>query len=243
MTCQGEGGIEIYLEPVLAAPRLVLLGHTPVVQSLARLGPSSGSRSSSDPPRYRPICFPPGVRVTSDIAGGARRRRRDHVVVVGTMGAGDEEALAAAAVERRRVRRLVASRKKAHYLIDYVARDGVAAERLARVKFPAGLDLGGMSASEIALSVLAEIVQRRYAKPNADARPRRRAEPTPHLCGAAAHRGSTAVPPWRVDPVCGMPVDTTTARYTIVGGRPHHLLLLPRTAGRRTCVARRSPAT
>ena len=42
MTCQGEGGIEIYLEPVLAAPRLVLLGHTPVVQSLARLGTELG---------------------------------------------------------------------------------------------------------------------------------------------------------------------------------------------------------
>ena len=38
MTCQGEGGVEIYLEPVLAAPRLVVLGHTPVAQSLERIG-------------------------------------------------------------------------------------------------------------------------------------------------------------------------------------------------------------
>ncbi len=42
MTCQGEGGVEIYLEPVLAAPRLVVLGHTPVAQSLARMGSELG---------------------------------------------------------------------------------------------------------------------------------------------------------------------------------------------------------
>src|SRR5690349_12735879 len=166
MTCQGEGGIEIYLEPVLAAPRLVLLGHTPVVQSLARLGAELGFEVIIGSAAVPPDLFPPGVRVTTDISVALAGADATTFVVVGTMGAGDEAALAAAAASAAPYVGLVASRKKARYLIDYVRAEGVGADRLARVKFPAGLDLGGMSASEIALSVLAEIVQRRYAKPN-----------------------------------------------------------------------------
>ena len=219
MTCQGEGGIEIYLEPVLAAPRLVLLGHTPVVQSLARQGAELGFEVVVGSAALPADLFPPGIRLTSDITAAVARADDSTFVVVGTMGAGDEEALAAAAASDAAYIGLVASRKKAHYLIDYVAATGIGADRLARVKFPAGLDLGGMSASEIALSVLAEIVQRRYRKPNATlavtAAPHSVDEPTP-LTRRTGPR--TAVPAMAVDPVCGMPVDTTTARHTIVEG-------------------------
>ena len=97
MTCQGEGGIEIYLEPVLASPRLVLLGHTPVVQSLARLGTELGFEVVVGTAAVAPDAFPVGVRVSSDIAGALAGADATTWVVVGTMGAGDEEALGAAA--------------------------------------------------------------------------------------------------------------------------------------------------
>ena len=215
MTCQGEGGIEIYLEPVLAAPRLVLLGHTPVVQSLARLGAELGFEVIVGSAAVPPDQFTPGARVTSEMADALAGADATTFVVVGTMGAGDEAALAAAASSDAPYVGLVASRKKARYLIDYVRAEGVPAERLDRVKFPAGLDLGGMSASEIALSVLAEIVQRRYAKPNAGTLPVAPGSPTP-LARATGPR--TAAPSLARDPICGMPVDTATARHTVVEG-------------------------
>jgi len=211
MTCQSEGGIEIYLEPVLAAPRLVLLGHTPVVQSLARLGTELGFEVVVASPAVPGDLFPTGVRLSSDIAGALAGAGATTSVVVGTMGAGDEEALAAAASSDAGYIGLVASRKKARYLIDYVRANGVPAERLARVKYPAGLDLGGMSAAEIALSVLAEIVQRRYGKGVGS----EVASPQP----LALRRGAGARPaPFPIDPVCGMPVDPATARHTLVEG-------------------------
>ena len=217
MTCQGEGGIEIYLEPVLAAPRLVLLGHTPVVQSLARLGAELGFEVIVGSAAVPPELFPPGVRVTTDVPTALAGADAMTYVVVGTMGAGDEAALAAAAASEAPYVGLVASRKKARFLIDYVRADGVAADRLARVKFPAGLDLGGMSASEIALSVLAEIIQRRYAKPNVGSSPPSAASsaPTPLQRNEGAR---TAAPAMARDPICGMPVDTATAGYTVVEG-------------------------
>jgi xanthine dehydrogenase accessory factor len=209
MTCQSEGGIEIYLEPVLAAPRLVLLGHTPVVQSLARLGTELGFEVVVASPAVPADLFPTGVRVSSDIADALARADATTSVVVGTMGAGDEEALTAAASSDAAYIGLVASRKKARYLIDFVASSGVPAERLARVKYPAGLDLGGMGAAEIALSVLAEIVQRRYGKEV-------RSDP-PAVQPLGLRRGTGARPnELPIDPVCGMPVDPGTARHTLV---------------------------
>ena len=217
MTCQGEGGIEIYLEPVLAAPRLVLLGHTPVVQSLARLGAELGFEVIVASAAVPADLFPAGVRVTTDIPAALAGADATTYVVVGTMGAGDEAALAAAAVSEAPYVGLVASRKKARYLIDFVRAEGVAAERLARVKFPAGLDLGGMSASEIALSILAEIVQRRYGKPNAGSPSTAAAgdAPTPLQRGGGPRPAAQAM---ARDPICGMPVDTATARHTVVEG-------------------------
>jgi xanthine dehydrogenase accessory factor len=213
MTCQGEGGIEIYLEPVLAAPRLVLLGHTPVVQSLARLGAELGFEVVVGSAAVPPDLFPPGVRVTTEMPAALAGADATTFVVVGTMGAGDESALAAAASTDASYIGLVASRRKARYLIDYVRAEGVPAERLERVKFPAGLDLGGMSASEIALSILAEIVHRRYAKPNAGPQPADAPGSPTQLTRGGGSR--SAAPAMARDPFCGMPVDTTTARHTI----------------------------
>jgi len=174
MTCQGEGGVEIYLEPMMPAPRLCVLGDTPVAHMLLDLAGAIGHVCVAEP-------------------------NEADAVVVATMGVGDEDALAAAAASRAPYVGLVASRRKARFLFDYARASGVPDERLARVKAPAGLDLGGMTPGEIALSILAEIVQRRcHADP------------------------SVAVLPQydkAVDPVCGMTVDRATAKHTLdIGG-------------------------
>jgi xanthine dehydrogenase accessory factor len=238
MTCQGEGGIEIYLEPVLAAPRLVLLGHTPVVQSLARLGAELGFEVIVGSAAVPADLFPPGVRVMGDLPAALAGADATTFVVVGTMGAGDEAALAAAATSDAPYVGLVASRKKARYLIDYVGAEGVAADRLERVKFPAGLDLGGMSASEIALSVLAEIVQRRYAKPNVGSSSPASAAPTSLQRGGGSRPATQAM---ARDPICGMPVDTSTARYTVVEGDQTFYFCCP--GCRATYLRRRAEST
>ncbi|HWJ22712.1 MAG TPA: XdhC family protein [Gemmatimonadaceae bacterium] len=236
MTCQGEGGVEIYLEPVLAAPRLVVLGHTPVAQSLARIGAELGFDVVVASPGAQAEAFPPDARVAENVEAALAAADASTFVVIATMGAGDEEALAAAAASDADYVGLVASRKKGRALVDYVhSSGGASAERLARVKYPAGLDLGGMRAPEIALSIVAEIVERRNAGvggrgsgvgevprdvpsgvvPTPDPRP-------PTRPSAAAERRpprALSIAPFPVDPVCGMPVNPAEARHTLtVGG-------------------------
>ncbi|HEY7233265.1 MAG TPA: XdhC family protein [Gemmatimonadaceae bacterium] len=200
MTCQGEGGLEIYLEPMLPAPRLCVLGETPVAQALRSLAGEVG-------------------HVTVAIPNDA------DAVVVATMGVGDEDALAAAASSGAAYVGLVASRKKARFLFDYLRACGVPNESLERVKAPAGLDLGGMTAGEIALSILAEIVQRRHT---ADRHPAERSdEGSAFATGDEGARAPTARASSdersAVDPICGMTVDRATAKHTLeFGGETYY---------------------
>ncbi len=92
----------------------------------------------------------------------------------------------------------MASRKRAASVLGYLRDRGVADEALARVHAPAGLDLGHVSTEEIAVAVLAEIVQLRAAGRLAPATP----------APAARHE--------EIDPVCGMTVDVADARYRTV---------------------------
>jgi xanthine dehydrogenase accessory factor len=185
MTCQGEGGVEIYLEPMTPAPRLCVLGDTPVARTLLDLASAIGHECVAEP-------------------------NEADAVVVATMGVGDEDALAAAAASSASYVGLVASRKKARFLFDYARASSVPDERLARVKAPAGLDLGGMTPGEIALSILAEIVQRRCHPEQSEISTRRTRDPSI----AALAQDDKAV-----DPVCGMSVERATAKHTLeIGG-------------------------
>lgn len=186
MTCQGEGGVEIYLEPISPAPRLCVLGETPVARVLRDLAGAIGYVNTASP-------------------------NEADALVVATMGVGDEDALAAAAASSTASYvGLVASRKKAQFLFDYVRATGVPNEQLERVKAPAGLDLGGMSPGEIALSILAEIVQRRY-HPERDGKSRSIA-----ALGMTAEVAAPARDDRRaIDPVCGMTVDKAAVKHTL----------------------------
>jgi xanthine dehydrogenase accessory factor len=246
MTCLGEGGVEIFLEPVLAAPRLAVLGATPAARSLVRMGAELGFHVVVAPPGASAEELPTGARVVADVATALADADGHTWVVVATMGSGDEEALTAAAASEAGYVGLIASRTKARHLLEFARASGVAAERLDRVKFPAGLDLGGMSAPEIALSVLAEIVQRRYAEREREGSGARKSAPdvarrappdtestaipapSSHPMPApgvvptppdVAHRpASRPAAPFPLDPVCGMPVNPAEARHTLVVG-------------------------
>jgi xanthine dehydrogenase accessory factor len=93
---------------------------------------------------------------------------------------------------------LVASRRRAGVIVERLRHRGVSADRLSRLHAPAGLDIGAATPAEIAVSILAEIIQHhRTAKP---------AEPEEVLVSAA-------VPTAATDPICGMLVEIATARH------------------------------
>lgn len=222
MVCQGEGAVDVYLEPVLPAPVLAVLGSTPVAAALARLAPAIGLQAVA----LDPTAFPAGdggLRQLRDRLEASCGGERQRFLVVATMGDGDEEALEASVADAAAAYiGLVASPKKAESLFAYLRARGVEATAIARVKAPAGLDLGAVTPDEIALSIAAEIVSlRRSARAESEA-PR---ESAARLVESPAALGTQSpVPESTTDPVCGMAVDPATARHSVslADGRTFH---------------------
>jgi xanthine dehydrogenase accessory factor len=186
MPCHSGGTMEIYVEPVLPKPHLLLVGRGPVVETLAKLGEAMNfTVALSEDPGGAAL----GLRVTPR-----------SFVVVATHGTFDEEALEQVLRSEAGYVSLVASRKRAGAVIEALRARGVRADLLDRLKAPAGLDIGAVSPEEIAVSILAEIIQ--------VSRSQKSKEPV-----------ETA--PEARDPVCGMPVVIATAQYrSEVSGKP-----------------------
>ena len=156
--CASEGAVEVLIEPQLGAPRLAVVGDSPAARTLVRLAAEIGWRTGDDP-------------ADAD------------AVVVATMGRGDEEALERALASGAGYVGLVASAKRAGVELAALRERGLDEETLARVRSPAGLDLGPLTQPDIAVAVLAELVAWRHQR---------------------APVG--ALPLEAVDPVCGMTV-------------------------------------
>jgi xanthine dehydrogenase accessory factor len=183
MSCQSEGALQIYVEPVVPALDLVVVGTSPMTRTLAELSAALGWTAR--------------VIAADDFSAADVTERS--IVVVASQGHGDEEAVALAVSAAPLFVGLVASRKRGEALLDYLAERGVPRHLLDRVRTPVGLDLGRTSHQEIAVSVLAELVQRRAAGELASSTP-----------GA-----STTVPVEVTDPVCGMTVTADAAHFPV----------------------------
>jgi xanthine dehydrogenase accessory factor len=180
IACQSEGALEVYIEPVLPAPHLIVVGRSPMAHTLTDLARVLGWRAE--------------LRDWAEFGAGAVTERS--MVVVATQGHGDEEAIEQAVAARPAYVGLVGSRKRGTAVLGYLAERGVPQEQLDRVEVPAGLDLGPTTHSEIAVSILAELVRLRAAGQ------------IPVVPAATPARTETTE---AIDPVCGMTVAASPA--------------------------------
>ena len=183
ISCQSEGALEVYIEPIAPVPSLIVVGRSPMAQTLAELARGVGWQAR----------LIPGEAFT---AADADERS---MIVVATQGHGDEEAVQQAVAARPAYIGLVGSRRRGATVLGYLADRGVPRDQLDRVKVPAGLDLGPTSHQEIAVAILAELVQAR-------------------ACGTLTRPGEagpTAAGTDTVDPVCGMTVTAGPAAYPL----------------------------
>jgi xanthine dehydrogenase accessory factor len=159
--CPSKGTMDIFVEPVLPHPSLVILGASPVAMSLAAQARQLGYHVTLATPSADLVVIPDTDTLVDGYALGELTQTR-RFIVVSTQGKGDEAALRAAVAIDAEYHAFVGSRRKMTVLHDKLVAAGVAPEALDRVKAPAGLDLGAITPEEIAMSILAEItVERR----------------------------------------------------------------------------------
>jgi xanthine dehydrogenase accessory factor len=194
MTCHSGGTLEVYVEPYLPKPLLVLVGQGPVVEALTTLGRAAD---------YSIVALRHDVVPAELVRLGLTRRA---AVVVATHADFDEDVLDTVLRTEAGYVSLVASRRRAGVILERLAQRGVAPARLGRLKAPAGLDIGAVTPGEIAISILAELIQRHRDEKSATV------ETESGLAPVALTEAQ--------DPICGMLVQVATARYrSEVAGR------------------------
>ncbi|HVB98490.1 MAG TPA: XdhC family protein [Candidatus Dormibacteraeota bacterium] len=211
MTCASEGAIDVYVEPFLRPRRLIIVGATPVAEALARLARSMDYDvarvvNRSEVHDIEPEAMSRGMSVVpldgldtflkEGSAAGA-----DRAAVVASQGHYDEQALELILKYGLPYVGLVASRKRGQ-AVQALLKESAGAG-VETIRIPAGIDLGARTPSEVALSIIAEIVQSHPGGVPAKAVEAPRAEPS----AAPATTSAT-------DPVCGMQVEIATADHT-----------------------------
>ncbi len=181
IACQSEGALEIYIEPVLPVPHLVIVGSSPMAHTLAELG--------------RALDWLVELVDPAEFGSAPRPADERSMVIVATQGHGDEDMVERAVALRPAYLGLVASRRRGEAVLGYLADRGLPREQLDRVRAPAGLDLGKTTHEEMAVAILAELVQLRAS----GALGGERAVPGPRP-GRGLPLAQAA------DPVCGMTV-------------------------------------
>ena len=178
ISCQSEGALEVYIEPVLPVPHLVVIGRSPMAQTLVDLARALGWRA--------------------DLIDGADFTSADadvqSLVVVATQGHNDEGVLESAVAARPAYLGLVGSRKRGAAVLGYLADRGLPKADLDRVRVPAGLDLGSTLHPEIAVAILAELVQLRAAGALATDAAVPAVESTDPICGMTVTAGPEGLP-------------------------------------------------
>jgi len=203
MTCHSGGSVDIYIEPVLPPRRLLIFGLSPAARALAVLAKAVGYAVEVADPAANRADFPEADRLFNgpdapELLSSSKASRARLAAVVATMGERDEEAILTALAAEPAYIGVVASRKRfAQIRASLIAR-GVSDSSLKRIKNPAGLDIGARTPEEVAVSILAEIVQLRAER-----------EKQNEL--ADVDRSSDEEE--QRDPICGMTVAVATAQH------------------------------
>lgn len=194
MSCTSGGILDIYMEPHLPQPQLVLVGDSPVIAALSRLAGV--------------LDYAVTQLNSADLSKVLINERT--YVLVASHGQYDEEALEQALRSPAVYVGMVGSHRRAEACREYLRTSGLAEQQIERLKAPAGLDVGAVTPEEIAASILAELVEVRRRGPLVNQEQTRFASEE-HLKGKEAiieHEPETAI-----DPVCGMIVEIATARH------------------------------
>jgi len=200
MSCTSGGILDIYMEPHLPQPQLLLIGDSPVNAALEQLA--------------RVLDFTVIQIDTADLNNIHIDERTS--ILVATHGQYDEDALEQVLRSPAAYVGMVGSRRRSEACREYLRASGLTEQQIERLKAPAGLDIGAVTPQEIAGSILAELVQVHRRGPIVNQ------ELFRFTAGKQLESGQNMIesmPETAIDPVCGMIVEIASARHksTLVG--------------------------
>lgn len=200
MTCQSGGAVDLFIEPVLPKPQLVIFGTSHIAMALAKIGRAMDYKVTAVHPQNDASDYGHLEGLTIAHSFGKEDVSENTYLIVCTQGHGDELALEMAIQTGNDYISFVSSRKKAHAIFNTLRSRGITFDQLKKIKTPAGLDIQAKLPEEVAISILAEIIK--------DIRePLAKASTTEML--------ATDIADYYINPVCQIPVHKPTAKHVL----------------------------
>jgi len=227
MTCHSGGTLDIFIDPIIPRPVLLIIGASPTAQALSTLAQKVGFSVTAAFPGADRELFPDAERIIDGLDVTEHLPCKPSFVVVATQGKRDEQGLEAALSSGADCIAFVASERKADKLKSYLRERGHDGERVDAILSPAGIEIGAITPEEVALSVLAGLVKERRQRGHVEAASghgekqtqddtgccgtaQEQEKPSPEAdCCSCSSQGNTD----HVDPVCGMSVVPSEAEY------------------------------
>ncbi len=204
MTCYSGGSVEVFIEPVLPRPQIVIMGKSHVAKALSRIAKAMDYSITVVAGSADQTMFPDADKIEAKLEH-PQSISENAFVVVCTQGENDEAHLAQALHTRAAYIGFVSSRKKANAVFQTLRQQEFTFDQLKRIKTPAGLDIHAKLAEEIAVSILAEII----TKLRDGSRPPQE-ESTQQQTPQASEESAIFI-----NPVCEVPVEKSTAKHVV----------------------------
>jgi xanthine dehydrogenase accessory factor len=204
MTCHSEGTVEIYIEPVLPQPHLLVMGNSAIARALVRLGMDAGYRVTAAAPDVKPGSFEKVDELITQLNLQQVKTNQASFIVVATQGEQDELALEQALSKTSAYVGFVSSRRKKAQVIDYLLQSGQDRNKVESIHSPAGIDINAKTPEQVAISILAEIIQVQTGLQSASGFSR-----------YDETREEAGKPKFYVNPVCGVPVDVKNPKHVV----------------------------
>ena len=163
--CPSKGSMDIFVEPVVPQPELLVFGQGPVARALLRIASGFGFTLASFGDAVEGVEVDRHYDSAGDLAAAGNAER---FIIIATQGAGDVASLTAALPLASDYLAFVGSRRKFASYRDKLLAAGLSAERIGDVRSPAGLHIDAVTPEEIALSIMAEVIQTRRSARRAE---------------------------------------------------------------------------
>jgi xanthine dehydrogenase accessory factor len=200
MTCHSGGSVEVYIEPVLPKPELIIMGKSQVAMALCKLGKAMEYPVTIFARNTESLLFPDADNIFETELSKSQIGRNSCIIVC-TQGENDEEALEQAVKSGATYISFVASRKKGSAVFHNLRQRGINFDQLKSIKTPAGIDINAKLPQEVAVSILAEIVTFIRSEDVKD---------STEINGNNNDSSNVFI-----NPVCNIPVEKSTAKHVI----------------------------
>jgi xanthine dehydrogenase accessory factor len=201
MTCQSGGEVDIYIEPVLPKPELIIVGKSQIARALAKVSKSIDYQVSVVAIKPDKEAFQNVDSLFDDVSLEVASVNPNSFIVVCTQGENDAEYLEQAVRSGARYVAFVSSRKKANSIFNKLKKNGISIDQLKNIKTPAGIDINAKLPGEVAISIMAEIISTLR-----DQSTRSEADDQKTIMDNTDYF---------INPVCDIPIQKSTAKHII----------------------------